>query len=74
MLGLFLQQIYPEEGLNYYGGDLNFSLGAIEVWGPRARVDPQSRYFVHKLVMSGSMDINLVNIKTSWRNKRAGED
>jgi exonuclease III len=29
------------------GGDLNFSLGATEVWGPRATPDPLTDYFTH---------------------------
>lgn len=56
------------------GGDLNFSLGDVEVWGPRARGDPHMDCFIHKLSDFEMMDVEPVKIKPTWRNKRVGED
>jgi exonuclease III len=39
------------------GGDLNFSLGAAEVWGPSARPDQLSALFTHLLSANGLLDI-----------------
>ena len=74
MLGQFFHQISPEGRVNYYGGDLNFSLGATKVWDSRERVDPQPKYFFHKLVTSGSVDIKTTKVKSYWRNMTIGED
>jgi hypothetical protein len=49
------------------GGDLNFSLGAIEVWGPREISDSLSEYFSHKLGEWGLIDVDLVKLKPTWR-------
>ena len=32
------------------GGDLNFSLGNLESWGPRASTDPLTEFFKHHLI------------------------
>ena len=55
------------------GGDLNFSLGHSEVWGPHAQADSLAGYFVQKLVEKGLLDIESVKIKPTWRNKRSGD-
>jgi hypothetical protein len=39
------------------GGDLNFSLGASEFWGPRATPDPLTDYFTHLLDLHGLLDL-----------------
>ena len=54
------------------GGDLNFSLGHNEVWGPHAQVDSLARFFVQKLIEKGLLDIEPVKIKPTWRNNRCG--
>ena len=42
------------------GGDLNFSLGASESWGPSARVDHLTEYFTNKLAGSRLVDSTLI--------------
>ena len=32
------------------GGDLNFFLGNLESWGPRASIDPLTEFFKHHLI------------------------
>ena len=55
------------------GGDLNFSLGHNEVWGPRARADSLTDFFVQKLVEKGLLDIEPVKLRPTWRNNRSGD-
>jgi hypothetical protein len=56
------------------GGDLNFSLGTIEVWGPRARADPLTYFFRHFISEVGLSDLTPIKLGPTWRNKRMGED
>jgi hypothetical protein len=56
------------------GGDLNFSIGAVESWGHRSQVDSLSDFFVHKLEEVGLIDVAPIKISPTWRNKRLGED
>lgn len=56
------------------GGDLNFSMGLSEAWGPNALVDPPSDYFLHKLSSSGLVDVDPIKPRPTWRNKRVGGD
>jgi hypothetical protein len=56
------------------GGELNCSLGAIEIWGPRAREDSLADYFTQKLISKDLIDIEPIKMKPSWSNKRVGED
>jgi len=56
------------------GGDLNFSLGPSEIWGPQARVDTLTDFFTHKLMNQNLIDIEPISIKPTWRNKRTGEN
>jgi hypothetical protein len=56
------------------GGDLNFSIGAVESWGQRAQDDSLSDFFVHKLGEAGLIDIAPIRLGPTWRNKRLGED
>lgn len=55
------------------GGDLNFSLGRAETWGPNAREDPQSEFFMNLLASNNLIEANLIKLKPTWRNKRIGE-
>jgi len=55
------------------GGDLNFSLGQSEVWGPHAHMDPLAGFFVQKFVEKGWLDIDPLKLKPTWRNNRSGE-
>jgi hypothetical protein len=56
------------------GGDLNFSLGAAEVWGPRARADPLMDFFCHSLSEAGLLDLAPLKLLPTWRNKQTRED
>lgn len=56
------------------GGDLNFSLGTTESWGPRVCPGSLSDYFNHILREKGLIDIAPTNLCPSWRNKTVGED
>jgi len=55
------------------GGDLNFSLGQDEVWGPHAHVDSLAGYFVQMLAVKGWLDIDPIKLKPTWKNNRCGD-
>ena len=55
------------------GGDLNFSLGQAEIWGPNACPDFLTEYFSHRLIERNWLDIEPVKIKPTWKNNRCGE-
>eukprot|EP00253_Pinus_taeda_P019430 PITA_19430 len=55
------------------GGDLNFSIGRAEAWGPSAREDPLTDFFLNMLSTNNLLDINLLKLKPTWRNRRTGE-
>ena len=55
------------------GGDLNFSLGQAEVWGPFSCPDPLSDYFTQKLIEKNWLDIEPVKLKPTWHNNRCGD-
>eukprot|EP00253_Pinus_taeda_P028916 PITA_28916 len=56
------------------GGDLNFSLGRAEAWGPSAREDPLTVFFQEALMGKNLIDPSLTKLKPTWRNRRYGED
>eukprot|EP00253_Pinus_taeda_P033361 PITA_33361 len=55
------------------GGDLNFSIGNAEAWGPSAKEDPLSDFFSNTLHSHNLIDVNLIKAKPTWRNRRIGE-
>eukprot|EP00253_Pinus_taeda_P016357 PITA_16357 len=55
------------------GGDLNFSIGRAEAWGPSAREDPLSNFFLNLLLDINLIDPSPINLKPTWRNRRARE-
>jgi len=55
------------------GGDLKLSLGAAEVWGPKAIPDPLGDFFIRSFVRSGPVDLAPQKLTATWRNRRAGE-
>eukprot|EP00253_Pinus_taeda_P030057 PITA_30057 len=55
------------------GGDLNFSIGRAEAWGPSAREDPLSDFFLNMFTVNNLIDINLLKLKPTWRNRRTGD-
>eukprot|EP00253_Pinus_taeda_P033133 PITA_33133 len=56
------------------GGDLNFSIGRAEAWGPSAREDPLSDFFLSLLLDNNLIDPSPSKFKPTWRNRRTGED
>eukprot|EP00253_Pinus_taeda_P006382 PITA_06382 len=52
------------------GGDLNFSLGIPESWGPQATPDPLAEFFNSNLGASHLVDIHSTKIQPTWRNRR----
>jgi hypothetical protein len=69
---LLKKQLLKVENL-ILGGDLNFSLGEAEFWGPTAHPDPQSGIFSHLLMDHGLIDISPLKLLPTWRNMRMGE-
>eukprot|EP00253_Pinus_taeda_P030442 PITA_30442 len=56
------------------GGDLNFSLGVAEAWGPNAREDSLADFFLKSLQTHNLIDVNIIKAKPTWRNRRTGEE
>eukprot|EP00253_Pinus_taeda_P036198 PITA_36198 len=56
------------------GGDLNFSLGRAEAWGPSAREDPLTEFFIQTLKDHNLIDPSPISLMPTWRNRRIGED
>eukprot|EP00253_Pinus_taeda_P031667 PITA_31667 len=56
------------------GGDLNFSIGRADAWGPSAREDPLSDFFHKVLFDKNLIDPSPIKLKPTWRNRRTGED
>jgi len=65
-----LQKSCLKNSLAVLGGDLNFSLGAMEIWGPTAQVDPLTEFLIAKLEIIGLLDISPVKLSPTWRNMR----
>jgi hypothetical protein len=49
----FFQNPLLKDGIVVMGGDLNFTLGASEVWGPTAHLDPLAYFFLSQLEEMG---------------------
>ena len=47
------------------GGDLNFTLGAHEIWGPKARTDPLALFFSNLLQNMNLIDLDPQKLKPS---------
>eukprot|EP00253_Pinus_taeda_P034625 PITA_34625 len=56
------------------GGDLNFSLGRAEAWGPSAREDPLTEFFIQTLKDHNLINPSPISLMPTWRNRRVGED
>ena len=56
------------------GGDLNFTLGANKIWGPKVRTDPLALFFSNLLQNMNLIDLDPQKSKLSWTNRRVGED
>eukprot|EP00253_Pinus_taeda_P003055 PITA_03055 len=56
------------------GGDLNFSIGHVESWGRRAKIDPLSVYFENVLGAQNLMEIPITKMQPTWQNNRTAED
>ena len=57
-----------------FGGDLNFSLGCLEIWGVKAWVDNLSDFLSEKLDSFGMIDIVPLVLTPTWSNRRIGDD
>jgi hypothetical protein len=64
---------WSKQGLTIIVGDLNFTLGASEVWDPAAQVDYLMGYFLRKLEAVGLVDIEPAKVNPAYRNNGAGE-
>jgi hypothetical protein len=69
---LFTKKLLNTE-LLILGGDLNFSLGEAESWGPNAHPNSQVVYFRHLIDSKGLIDVAPPNMLPTWRNMRTGE-
>eukprot|EP00253_Pinus_taeda_P001842 PITA_01842 len=56
----------------FLGGDMNFSLGIVESWGPQATPDPLDEFFNSNLSASHLVDIHTTKIQPNLRNRRTG--
>ena len=56
------------------GGDLNFSLGEAESWGATAKADPLSEFFLNRIALAHLVDMPLLKLKPTWRNRRVGQE
>ena len=56
------------------GGDLDFTLGAHEIWGPKVRTYPLAIFFNNLLQNLKLIDLDPQKSKPSWTNRRVGED
>jgi hypothetical protein len=75
---LFWESLLNKSFMNFesliLGGDLNFSVGVIEVWGPKPRIDPLLDFLIHILGDKGMSDAFTVKLNPTWRNKRIAKD
>jgi endonuclease/exonuclease/phosphatase family metal-dependent hydrolase len=71
-VNLFAKDLLKTE-LLILGGDLNFSLGEAESWGPTAHPDSQAGFFSHLLASNGLIDVAPLKMLPTWRNMRVGE-
>eukprot|EP00253_Pinus_taeda_P029977 PITA_29977 len=69
-----LEKSLMNSSLMIVGGDLNFSMGRAEAWGPSAREDPLSDFFHKALLDKNLIDPSPIKLKPTWRNRRSGED
>jgi hypothetical protein len=63
-----------QNGLIMIGGDLNFTLGASEIWGLVALVDYLLVYILIKMEEVGLLYIETAELTPTHRNKRTGDD
>jgi hypothetical protein len=55
-------------------GDLNFTLGACEIWGTIAHRDSLVDIFIQKIEEVGLFDIQPLKYSPTWRNMCTRED
>lgn len=70
---LFSLSLFSHEQI-IVGGDLNFSLGSSEIWGPEAIPDPLAKFFTNYLVQKDLIDLNPIKLNPTWRNRWVGEE
>lgn len=69
-----LSKHFLEKNNIIMGGDLNFSLGKYEIWGPTDRVDNLFDFCAMKMFEHGLLDIEPSKLFPTWSNKRVGHD
>jgi hypothetical protein len=66
----FFNSSWLHRGMVVLGGDLNFSLGASEIWGPLSQVDSLFlNFFIRNLEQVGLLDIEPTKLTPTWTNK-----
>ena len=55
------------------GGDLNLTLGVVEIWGLKAILDPLSDFFENHLAQLNVFNIEPIKLNPTCRYKREGE-
>lgn len=52
---------------------MNFTLGASEIWGPLAIIDPLAYFFRSHMSRLDLFNLEPVKLNPTWRNRRSGE-
>ena len=66
-------KLFFSQGNQIIGGDLNFTLGASEVWVSSAISDPLEDFFRSHMFRLDLFDIVPAKMNPTWRNRRTGE-
>ena len=69
-----LQKYFTKTENVILGGNLNFTLGTHKIWAIRARTDPLAFFYEQNIREDHLFDIAPTKIKSSWTNKRTGEN
>ena len=70
----FLGRSFFNQQDEILGGDLNLSLGVVEVWGLRASPEPFTYFFFHVVEQISLIDIDPVKLSPLWRNRRTRDE
>ena len=54
------------------GGDINFTVGIVEVWVEKSCLDPMGDFFIHSFEKEGMVDITQGPMRPMWINQRDG--
>lgn len=74
---VFWEKLFSKSFLSHdrriMGGDLNFTLGTSEIWGPSAIIDPLVDFFRSHMSRLDLFDLEPAKLNLTWRNCRTGE-